>query len=244
MPNQKINDQDYRLPIYIFTDGSSFISKDGRFYEASSACSIYIMGLNVLDLGVYHKDGTNSLGELYAIMLGLDRLYDIMEENPELKNSTITVVSDSGYVISSLNSYIFSWIKQGMKSVWKTSSGTPVSYQNMFKSIWKEYRDNGRYQMFGCPISFLHMRGHINEKITKDKAYEKFKKKNNMQISEYEFSEFIDHNHHVDKLADMIRVKKVPYYERRYGNLWVKKERKVNTKRNQIVILPRSKKRN
>ena len=117
--------------IILTTDGSSYIK--GNNYESSSACSIHINGNHVCDIGIYHKDGTNSLGELYAVVLGLDRLKEIIYENYDLENSQIILLSDSDYVVKSLNTYIYSWSKAGMKNVWKTSKGEDVAYQYLFK---------------------------------------------------------------------------------------------------------------
>ena len=228
--------------IILVTDGSSLIEK--KKYESSSACSIYIDNKHICDLGVYHRNGTNSLGELYSILLGLSRLEEIINDNSELSNSEIILLSDSEYVVKSLNSYIHGWISQGFENDWKTSKGTKVSYQYIFKYIWNEYHSSGNslsYFIGNCPIHICHMRGHIGEKVDKDYAYNKFIKNNKIDISIETFNNFIDYNHHVDDLANKIRLGKNIYYERSYDKKWLRKEKRINTRKGKIVILPRNK---
>lgn len=227
--------------ILLVTDGSSLINK--KYYESSSACSIYIDNEHVCDLGAYHRNGTNSLGELYAIVLGLNRLQEIINDNDDLNDSEIIVLSDSEYVVKSLNSYIKSWVKQGFNKIWKTSKGDDVAYQSLFKSLWYEYHisNESKYFINKCPIKICHMRGHVGEKVKNKYAYDKFIKNNELNISMEIFDKFITYNHHVDELANQIRLDKNIYYERSYSEKWLRKEKKINTKNGRIVILPRSK---
>lgn len=228
--------------IILATDGSSLIKGDK--YEASSACVIYINGTHVCDVGVYHNNGTNSLGEVYAIVLGLDRVKEIINENDDLEDSQIIVLSDSDYVVKSLNTYIYSWSKQGMYKTWKSSKGDDVAYQSLFKYLWKTYHSYSGYWIGSCPVKICHMRGHIGEKVTKQVAYQKFVNKNSLSLKFENFEKLISYNHHVDKLANHIRVNKLIYHEEVGDNKWVKNPKKINTRNGRIVIIPRSKKRN
>ena len=87
--------------IAAFTDGSSYISKDQKYYEASSAVVIIINDKEVCRLGCFHKNGTNSIGEVYALMLAIEKVEELKRDNPELNDYFTFYVSDSRYVVQS-----------------------------------------------------------------------------------------------------------------------------------------------
>lgn len=227
--------------IILSVDGSSLIKN--KKYESSSACSIYINNEHVCDFGVYHKNGTISLGELYSMVLGLDRLSEIISDNdPLLNDSDILIVSDSEYVVKSLNSYIYSWIKQGFDNIWKSSKGDDIAYQELFKYIYKTYHNGNIYNIKSIPVSIYHISGHITN--YNKSIYDKFNIKNKSNISKELFENFIKYNNHSDELANEIRLNKNIYFEKRGNTKWLKKEKRMNTRNGKIVILPRNKRRN
>lgn len=242
--------------IVIATDGSSLIKRASknrpRFYESSSACCIYIDNENVCNLGVYHERGTISLGELYAIVLAFDRLNEILSDNPDLMNSNIFILSDSEYIVRSLNLYIRTWARQGINNIWKSSQGDSVSHQSLFKYIWNTYHDSMGYKILESRVYIYHMRGHINQKISSHLAKMKFRAVNAInapkEVNAEMFEEvqsnwdfYINANHSADRLAEKIRLNKDIYYEDVGGDgKWHIKRKKTNTRNGKIVILPRS----
>lgn len=229
--------------IILATDGSSVINKKNNEYQSSSSCSIYINDERVCDLGVFHYDGTNSLGELYAIVLGLDRLYEIIDENKSLlSDSYIIILSDSNYVVKSLNEYINSWIKQGGDKTWKNSKGNEVAHQSLFKYLYNNYYNGNNYCIENIPIKICHIPGHIklnNDSESFSFLYKTFIKRNKLDINKNTFCKFIYYNNYADKLAEKIRLEKIIYYEKKGDSKWLKKEKKINTRNGRILILPR-----
>jgi ribonuclease HI len=201
--------------INIFTDGSSLIRHNK--YESSSGSIILIDGISVIELGMYHENGTNSIGEIYAIVQALDRLTYIINQNPQLHDSEINIYSDSEYVINSINKWIYGWMKQGFNNFWYGASGKPVMYQNIFKYIYSTYISKDRDKLIGNQIKFYHMRGHVNEKVKIDTAYNSFNSKNSCSISLEEFKYLVSKNHDVDKLCESVRLGKLLYYEKVYN---------------------------
>lgn len=215
--------------ILVFTDGSSLIRKG--HYESSSAGSIYINHNHICEFGSYNYDSTNSFGELYAIVMAFDKLSDIIYNNPELNKYQIFIISDSEYVVKSLNIYLKSWIKQGMNNNWINSKNKPVAYQSIFKYIYRNYF-NITYNVNGIKVNIVHINSHIKNV---DKSYNKF----NLNITKEEFIKISKYNDYVDKLANYIRNKKEIYYERSYVK-WLK-TKKINMVNGKIIISPRKK---
>jgi len=199
----------------IFTDGSSLI--DGSFYEASSAVCVYYEGDVVFEVGKYHRGGTNSLGEVFAVQMALDNITEFLDYNKlELKNVHINIFSDSDYVVRSLTEYVNSWKRVGRESKWISSQGTPVAHQEIIKHIYYEYLTNNKYD-----IDIFHMRGHVGEKITIPLAYAKFCKKNKVKISIDDFKKLVKCNHQVDKFAEYMRVNKAGIVKRSGTSKWL-----------------------
>lgn len=220
--------------ITMITDGSSLIK--GNYYESSSSVIIYINDIFAMRLGCFHMNGTNSLGELYAFILGLDRISDIIYNNPELKDSKISIISDSEYVVNSLTVWYKSWIKKGIDSYWISSSGKPVMYQDKIRYLLKNY-------ILEKDIDIYHMRGHVNQKVDFNKAYKKFCNKYNTRINEEDFSKMVDLNNQADRLAEYIRINKFDYYEELGETEWVKSQRKNQIRNGSIVVKGRNLKR-
>lgn len=228
--------------IAVFTDGSSFIK--GNYYEASSAVCITINGEEVCRFGCYHINGTNSLGELYAMMLAIDRVEEIKRDNPELQSYDTYYISDSKYVVESLRNWIFNWSRSGKNSIWKLSNGEPVLYQKFLKYIYYNYISNSKWRSTNY---ILHTNGHIDCTSGKKfiKAYNKAKYRNSKYIkSDIEFTQddfriIVCKNSSVDKLADYIRSNKISYFEERNETTWEIRKRKIPIRKNMIVIKSR-----
>lgn len=219
---------------WIFTDGSSFIKK--KYYESSSACIIYLNDEFITKFGCFHENGTNSLGELYAVMMGLDKVYEILNNSDTLTqaNTEIKVVSDSQYVVKSLTSYIYTWVKQGMDKNWKASTGKPVAYQDLMKYVFAKYLIKPEYT-----TSIFHIMGHVGSKILVNKAFFKFNEYNNSYLTISEFKIMMKRNNMVDELANYIRTNKCYYYEKVGDSEWVKNPRKNLTRNGKTLIRKR-----
>lgn len=226
--------------IAVFTDGSSIIGKNKSYYEASSAYMIVINGEEVHQCQFYHDNGTNSIGEVYAMHQAIEKVEEIKRDNPELKDYFTFYVSDSQYVIKSINVYMKAWRKQGYEAVWKGSNGKDIAYQNIFKHINKKYFD---HQSWYKTNMFIHIKGHLSEKRNHREYFKKFIDFNSLQMSYKRrfcyfdtFEELANYNTKVDELADEARLKKIFYKEKRLSDKWDIKENLL-PKRNQRIII-------
>lgn len=244
IPMSDIFDGNY---IAVYTDGSSFISKDKSYYEASSAVVITINGEVVHKLGCFHVNGTNSLGEFYAMMLAIDKVEEIKKDNPELKDYFTIYISDSKYVVSSLNEWVYNWVELANYNydiVWKNSSKQEIAYQFIIKYLYKKYISNKDWQEKNL---IFHTNGHINKTNPKEISayYGKVRKRNSYNMMMHRkflrletFKEIVNNNHAVDALAEYIRTNKNIYYENEGSEniQWLIRKRK-NLIRDQRIII-------
>lgn len=224
--------------IEIYTDGSSFIKFKEKFYEASSGVLIYLDDKLIYSAGLYHTGGTNSIGELYALLIGLCKLKELLKQHSELTDSAIYVFADSDYVIKSVTTYIKSWVKQGINSNWISySTKKDVAYQSIFKYLYSEFL----YKHNPYNIIFYHINSHINKgkkgEEPLNKARFAFMKRNEIEISLDEFKLHSNRNDEVDKLSEKIRLNKT-YFEE-HGDSTLIKMKDILTRDDRIVIRKR-----
>ena len=186
--------------ITIFTDGSSLI-KD-NFYESSSAIIVYRNYQEIYRGGTYHPDGTNSKGEVYAMKMAYDKLYELFTID-EIKDSKISIISDSDYVVSSVTKWIYNWAKNG----WLNSNGEKIKFKSTFKYLYEKYLDRS---IKNKKIKVFHIKSHISNI---PKARRKFQVRNDVDITNEEFDFLVRGNVEVDELANEIRINKTEDYE-------------------------------
>lgn len=231
--------------IAVFTDGSSFISKDKKYYEASSAIVIVINNIEVCRFGCFHKNGTNSIGEVYAMMLAIDKVEELKRDNPELRDYFTFYVSDSKYVVSSLTEWIFNWVKlnKGRKE-WISSSNKPIAYQWIMKYLYDNYISNENWVANNM---IIHINGHVSDKAI-GPSYRKCIKRNAKKTWNYKkcitmatFKELVRYNHLVDSVAETVRENKSVYFEERNEDSpWVKRKRILPVRNQRFVIKSRN----
>lgn len=233
--------------IAVFTDGSSFIDNKSNYYEASSAIVIVINDVEVCRFGCYHNNGTNSIGEIYAMMMAIERISELKKDNPELRDYFTFYISDSKYVVSSLNEWIFNWVNINKNNdIWISSSKKPVAYQWIMKYLYDKYISDNDWQTNNA---IIHINGHIGEKDLQVK-YGKALKRNNQTTWKYQkfitletFKRLVSYNHIVDSLAEKIRINKYFYHEEGNENIqWVIRKRKLPIRNQRVVIKSRENK--
>lgn len=208
------------MKIQVFTDGSSNIHKDN--YESSSAIIICVDKKEFYKCGTYHKGGTNSKGEVYAIKYAYDKLYELFNPN---KLTDVEIISDSDYVVKSVTNWIYGWVRNR----WKTASNSEVKFSDVFKYLYDKYLDR---KIRNKNIHVYHINSHIKNIKKLKSARRKFCAKNDIDISDSDFEFLVKYNNEVDKLANYIRVNKLENYEEVLHE-W---GRKVNTRNGKIVI--------
>lgn len=200
--------------IYIFTDGSSLIH-DNKYEASSAIIAIDEDGNEVLRQGTYHINGTNSLGELYAMLMALkfsDRLNKLKIRN--------CIISDSEYIVKSLTKWIYKWATNN----WIGSKGEEIKFSDIFKDIYDKYIITRKILL--SPIYHITSHNKTDSEIVS--AYEKFNEFNRTEISFDEFKKFVKYNDEVDKLAYNIRINKIINYYKEESNIWAKKLKRIN----------------
>jgi ribonuclease HI len=220
--------------IDVYTDGSGTIR--GNHYFGSSSVLIYLNNEPIDEFAMFHENATNSYGELYAISSALDKVHQIIMDNPELSDAEVRIISDSGYIINSLNSYIYNWSRLGTWMTWFTSAGKPVKYQKIFKYIWTNYICNNKNKRIKN-LKFYHTHGHVGIKHSIQKAYEHFREFNNVEISLDEYRNIVIKNGLADALAEECSRNKIYYYEVARGK-WVKNT--IQKRNGRVVIRSRN----
>lgn len=190
--------------INIYTDGSSLIKKDK--YKSSSACIIESDNV-YYELGMFHKGGTISYGELTAIRLGIDLVSEYIDDDTE-----VNLFSDSEYCVKSLTEWIHNWSKSGRNTEWIKSDGKHVMYQDVMKHIYYNYLTIYKN------IHIYHINSHLNNKAQYKKSLAKFLKKNK-NFTEDDFKRIVSYNDRVDKIALKILNDECLYYTYGYSKI-------------------------
>lgn len=214
----------YIMKIRVFTDGSSLISKDRTHYESSSAVIIYVDGKAWFEFGKYHSGGTNSLGEVYAMKLAFDKLYE--KFTPE-ELTDVEIICDSEYVVKSCTKWIYNWVKKD----WIGSKGDEVKFVEIFKELYEKYLCK---KIRNRNIKIYHIKSHKNTDSIKKllKLRLDFQARNEVELSQEKFNWFLNCNDEVDRLANTIRYNRLENYENDIGRVNYKWE----TKNGRIVL--------
>lgn len=114
---------------FCYSDGGSYNNgyRNKNDIEIGSFSSLIYLNNqdNIFDYSSAKKDITNNYSELTASLNCLRYLDDKIKDNEK-----IILVSDSQYVIKSINEWLSNWIKRG----WKNNEGKPTPN----KELWQE----------------------------------------------------------------------------------------------------------
>lgn len=129
--------------LYIYIDGSS--RKNGK--QGGYGIVIFDDNNNLIDAYQEQFDNvTNNQMELKAFLKTFELL------NTKYKNEQATIYSDSAYCINILESWIYSWSKNG----WKTSKGRTIKNLDIILSLYEYYNIN----FFINQIYIIKVDGH------------------------------------------------------------------------------------
>lgn len=185
--------------VVIYTDGSSLIK--GDYYESSGGIIITVDGSEVYRYGEYFPNGTNSKGEVYAMKMAFDKLYELFDVS---KLNSITIICDSEYVVNSVTKWIYGWAKNG----WMNTNNEEVKFVDIFQYLYSKYLDKS---VKNKKIKIYHIHSHRKDTI---KARRKFMYKNNVDITQSEYDRFTYWNNQVDEFVNQIRCEKHMKYEK------------------------------
>lgn len=158
--------------VNIFTDAS--VKNHGQVTESvAGACIIDSRG-NYTLRHTRLLPSTNNEGEIYAIYMGLQLIYEYMMTYPDRKY-TFNLFSDSKISIYGLREWYSSWIKNSEdKDVFTSSSGEPVKNQEIF------IRCMDMIINLNIKVNFYHVRGHMKDSRSYNKFAEDFKTSNRL----------------------------------------------------------------
>lgn len=210
--------------VVIYTDGSSLIK--GDYYESSGAIIITVDGKEVYRYGEYFPNGTNSKGEVYAMMFAYDTLHELFNVG---KLKSITIICDSEYVVNSVTKWIYGWKKAG----WTTSSGEAPKFCEVFMYLYEKYLDKS---IKNNKIKVYHINSHRKDTV---KARRKFQFKNNVDVTQKEYDEFTYWNNKVDEFANQVRDEKKNIKKSIFTNEYDSIEKPILslTKRNGRILI-------
>lgn len=155
--------------VLIYTDGSCDINPGGN----GGFSSIIFIDENPIFLSGCDSNTTNQRMEMRAVIQAFEYLYSLIEKDKE-----IILFTDSAYVC---NCFIQKWYKNWIKNGWKTSTGSDVQNQDLWKKMLV-YTDHF------INLKFCKVKGHadniFNNKCDEmAKSIVSFKKEINKKIN-------------------------------------------------------------
>lgn len=198
--------------VCIFTDGS--IDKD-----KGSSCGSAVIGLlvteddgsmtlrNIKSYSKYYANGTNNVGELSAILLGLEKAFS-MYQSTDKHTYNFLIFSDSEYAIKALTEWVFGWYKsytyQRQNGIvipsMMTKGGTPVQNAQFICAIIHFIVAHKKDFLL---LEFINVKGHKDFKKHKDllDQIEYYEKTNQTQLTLKEAKFISLFNHISDRIA-------------------------------------------
>ena len=149
--------------INAFTDAACYNNgaKDPTKPQYSCSACVFILD-DVVIYGNYNfsDNATNSYGELLGVYIAILDYIDIYTKSQMEIFPQMVIHSDSGYVVNSLNVWIYGWRKRAVKGTSFNSSNKEVSYYgliDLMRNLMDEYQ-----------IKIKHVKGHVDLNTTKD----------------------------------------------------------------------------
>jgi ribonuclease HI len=143
----------------IYSDGGSFNNgyKDPDKPMYGSYGSIIVRDGEIIhEYSDWYENMTNNQGELYGFIKAYMQFLKGYKSNEPY---TITVVSDSQYLINGVNKYLNNWKKKD----WHTASGDDVKNKNMWKIIDFLINFNPNIKLI-----FKWQKGHKGKTVSKE----------------------------------------------------------------------------
>jgi ribonuclease HI len=131
--------------VTIYTDGAC-LGNPGR----GGWAALLISGKHQKEISGSEPHTTNNRMELMAAIAALQQLK---------KPCSITLYTDSTYVMKGMSEWVEGWIKKG----WKTADKKPIKNQDLWLELWEQKNKHN--------ISWHWVKGHSNHPLN-DKADE------------------------------------------------------------------------
>lgn len=147
-----------RKELIIFCDGGNRLKSTNNSAFSSVVLTESVEKINEdLSITKAFNGATNNQMELLGFLSTIINIFkNIGEINEDRSPLTITVVSDSQYLIKGINEYMPDWIKRG----WKTYAKKPVKNLEIWKAI-KKILDYPEEAGLDIDFNFLWTKGHV-----------------------------------------------------------------------------------
>ncbi|QQR78303.1 MAG: hypothetical protein IPJ68_04440 [Candidatus Moraniibacteriota bacterium] len=181
-------DSEDELVIYI--DGSA-ITNPGEMVGCAMLV-VYPKFLNLpnREIKFPYSGGTSGAMELQALVNALKWINRNTKEISQLGITSITVLSDSRYVVDSANSSVYRWAKPFGKDKWKTRDGYDVKHQG----LWKDYLREKKKIRFGFNLHWVEGKSTEETRIvdrSAKKAAKSVSKLVNFNLNPYKQGNFL-----------------------------------------------------
>lgn len=151
--------------LYIMTDGSAIMNKDGNYDSAYS----FIISDGIKEESNILMNHTNNYAEMYAIYKSTKYVLE-NKINIEVYDEII-IITDSELCMKSLSVWMKSWLKNTKNEKLFNSQGALVKNQELIKSAFINMLLINQV----IPIRIIHMNSHESES-KKKQMYEKMSK--------------------------------------------------------------------
>lgn len=171
--------------ICIFTD-ASLVKINGKFI-VSSGCKVYDNGILIFEDHFLQYDSTVNRGELYAILMGINSIYNYNNIKP------IRLFSDSQTSIFAIRDRIFNWINNSNNTL-IGSDRKPIANTDIIMEIIYSIINNN------INIELYHVKGHVNINNKNDlyNAQNVFFKSNNILLDLGDIINISKYNNEID----------------------------------------------
>lgn len=116
----------------------------------------------IKELGGFEKNTTNNRMELQAVIEALKYIENIRKSDlQDIRKSDFLIYSDSNYVLSGINSWVYNWEKNG----WRTANKKEVLNQDLWKEMISLVRN------IDIKINWEKVKGHSGH-VYNDRADE------------------------------------------------------------------------
>lgn len=151
--------------LYIMTDGSAIMNKDGNYDSAYS----FIISDGIKEESNILMNHTNNYAEMYAIYKSTKY---VLENKINIEAyDEIIIITDSELCMKSLSVWMKSWLKNTKNEKLFNSQGALVKNQELIKSAFINMLLINQV----IPIRIIHMNSHESES-KKKQMYEKMSK--------------------------------------------------------------------
>lgn len=136
------------------------------------------------------RNSTNNNSEITAILMAVEQAIYLCSEDEDI--NIINIFSDSKISVYGLREWIFNWARNIKDGLMYSSSGTPVSNQQIFVHIIDLIVSNN------LNVNLYHQKGHVTSSNL-DVAKRVFLESNGIELTDWQARYISNYNDYIDK---------------------------------------------